>query len=263
MANPRPDIYVLSLKTAEKRREAVRKSLDMFQLPFQFVDAPDFRTLAPEEGQKYYKPTKKALKKQRFLQNTEIACALGHQHIYKKISEGKSPFALILEDDAFFLQDPRPLLHALPKIEAATGFDVLLLAYVKLLEKDLSYLYRRLPIRRCYRWENFYFGTPWQQFSSGTVAYVITREAAKKLLSSPIRVTADDWLYYERHLGLNIYHMRPLIALENVSAFASDIRKERENFLHIKPSSRMIRSLKGWAKNFLLTLDFKKGSKKS
>lgn len=63
MANPRPDIYVLSLKTAEKRREAVRKSLDMFQLPFQFVDAPDFRTLAPEEGQKYYKPTKKALKK--------------------------------------------------------------------------------------------------------------------------------------------------------------------------------------------------------
>ena len=210
--------------------------------------------MSPEEGRKYYKPTKSALKKQRFLQNTEIACALGHQQIYKKISEGKSPFALILEDDVIFLRDPRPLLRALPKIEAAIGFDVLLLAYVKLLEKDLPYHYRRLPIKRRYHWKNFYFGTPWQQFSAGTVAYIITREGAKKLLSYPIRVTADDWLYHERHLDLTVWHMRPLIALENVSAFASDVREEKKDFLRIKPSSRIIRSLKGWVKNFLMNL---------
>ncbi|MDU1347593.1 hypothetical protein [Eikenella corrodens] len=96
-----------------------------------------------------------------------------------------------------------------------------------------------------------YFGTPWEQYGCGTVAYIISREGAEKLCratQSPC-ATADDWLYFEQHHGLRILHSRPAFVLEALEKFDSTIRQEKAGFLQPKTSSVIIRSIKGYLKH--------------
>ncbi|MCV2502812.1 MAG: glycosyltransferase family 25 protein [Neisseriaceae bacterium] len=244
--------FILSLPDAVSRRQSASNQCKQYDISFEWVDAFNFRNKSQEEVSHYYQPTDRAKQKNRFLSNTEIACALGHQKIYEMIITQNIPFSLVLEDDFKFIDNPLPLLSQIDHIQKNTNFDILILGYVKLLEKDLAYHYRRLPIKHTYSCLNYQFGQPWVQFSCGTVAYVITQKGAQKLKSDIIRVTADDWLYFEQHNNADILHVRPLIILEDCENFQSDIRNEKKGYLEIKNSSYIIRSAKGMMKNFLM-----------
>ncbi|QRN41353.1 MAG: glycosyltransferase [Neisseriaceae bacterium] len=247
-----PNIFILSLPDAVNRRQSAFSQCIEYALPFECVDALDFRNKTKWETSAAYQPTDKAKQKNKFLSNTEIACALGHQKIYNKIIAQQIPFSLILEDDFKLINNPLPLLSHIGTIQKNTEFDVLILGYVKILEKDLAYHYRRLPIKHTYTCLNYQFGKPWKQFSCGTVAYIITLQGAKKLQSQMIHVTADDWLYFEQQKNTKILHMHPFIALEDCENFPSNIRHEKKGHLDIKWSSYMVRSAKGVMKNFLM-----------
>jgi hypothetical protein len=246
------DIFILSLPNEKERRRSSAAECARYGLSFMWVDAMDYREKSTADIVSCYEPTTRAINKNRYLSPAEIVCALGHQRIYQYVIEQQLSYAVVLEDDFKWQADPRLLFAHLDEIAVHTQFDVLLLGYVKILPEDLPYHCQRLPLQHQYRCANYVFGQPWQQFSCGTVAYVVSLAGAKKLLQKKIHVTADDWLYFEQSRQVVVMHVRPLLALEKTKEFVSSIRKEKVDYLHIKKSSRCIRCIKGMIKNFVM-----------
>lgn len=254
-------IYVISLANEQARREHIKEQCARFGLEAVFIDASDMRQATQADIERLSaKPMHRKPKKQWWLSRGELGCALSHHRIYQQIVQEQHPYALILEDDAQFLADPRPLLQEanLLKIHQQYAFDVLLLGFVKILPAQLAYFYRRAPTKPRARLQAgeqlLLFGTPWEQYSCGTVAYIISRQGAQKMLKAtevPC-VPADDWLYFEQHHGLRILHSRPALVLEDLEKLDSTIRIEKADFLRPKASSVIIRSLKGYLKHFAM-----------
>lgn len=253
--------YIISLADEQARRAHMRQECARVGVDAVFVDAADLRRIDDDELRRRSDlPAAKPKKKQRRLTRGEVGCALSHHGIYAEIVRQGQPYALILEDDAEFIRNPAALLDAgsLNAIAKQYPFDVLLLGYVKTLPAQLPYYYRRIPIKTraelTINGETVRFGTPWEQYGCGTVAYVITLAGAEKLLPATATpcVAADDWLYFERQHGLSVLHSRPAFVLEALEKFDSTIRTEKAGFLKPKTSSIIIRSIKGRLKHMAM-----------
>lgn len=254
-------IYVISLANEQTRRQHIQEQCARFGLEAVFIDASDTRqaTQADIERQSARLMHKKP-KKQRWLTRGELGCALSHHRVYEAVCAQAQPYALVLEDDAEFIRNPLPLLDAgyLNALSRQYPFDVLIVGYVKTLPQQLPYYYRRLPVK--YRAamqtgdETVRFGTPWEQYGCGTVAYIVSRAGAEKLrraTQTPC-AAADDWLYFEQHHGLRVLHSRPAFVLEALEKLDSTIRIEKAGFLRQKTGSVIVRSLKGYLKHFAM-----------
>lgn len=254
--------YIVSLASEQKRRAHMQSLCSQYGIEdAKFIDAVDMRKSSIDEVKESSTlPIHKKARKQRQLSPGEVGCALSHHHIYKEMVDKQINYAFVLEDDAQFIRDPLPLLNEqnLALIAEQCPFDVLILGYVKTLETQLPYYYRRVPIKYKAKLAlpegDISFGTPWKQYGCGTVAYIITLEGAKKLLevTSKPCVAADDWLYFETYFNLRVIHSRPAFVLEDLLNFESSIRIEKKNFLKPKLSSVVIRSIKGYIKNFAM-----------
>lgn len=255
-------VYAISLPDHAERRRHIQAECARVGLNAEIVDAADMRRATPEEIRAQCRlPAAKRRKKQRYLTAGELGCALSHRAVYQTVLARGQDYALVLEDDARFLADPAPLLRSgsLQNIAAQYPFDVLILGYVKTLPQHLPYYYRRIPLKNRAVFAGYRFGTPWEQYGCGAVGYVITAAGAAKLLSQPQPcVAADDWLYFERQLGLRVLHARPALILEHAEALNSTIRTEAAVFLQPKLSSVIVRSTKGCLKHIAMNyLGFK------
>lgn len=255
--------YIISLPSETRRRQHVQAECAKYGIPAEIVDAVDMRHIEEEKLRELCSlPLHKKPKKQRYLTKGELGCASSHHQIYQTMLARQQEFALILEDDATFIQDPTSVVQAafLQRVKQQYDFDVLLLGYVKTVARYLPYYYRRIPIKKRVTMatpqQDFVFGTPWEQFGCGAVAYVITRKGAEKLLDITKKpcVPADDWLYFEQQCGLKVLHCRPTLVLEDLENLDSTIRTERPDFWKPKLSSLIIRSVKGWMKNFAMNV---------
>lgn len=259
--------YVISLPDELTRRTSIMQQCRRFSIEPKIIDAVDMRQASSEQIQELSAiPSFKKISKQRWLSKGELGCALSHLKAYKQIIEHNEKYAFIVEDDAYFIRNPSILLHIenLEKVSNQYPFDILILGYVKTLEPQLPYYYRRIPIKKRailqQKDEEIIFGTPWEQYACGTVAYIIHQKAARSILQFNQKpcVTADDWLCFTQYCDLQVLHARPTFVLEDLENFASTIRQEKNNFLQPKRSSIMIRSIKGYAKNFAMNyLNFK------
>lgn len=92
-------VYVLSLASESVRRQAVSAEFFRFGLDFDFVDAIDGRGPAGGQLACHYDGHLNARSFKRPLSATEIACALGHRAIWRRIAEGAASVALVCEDD--------------------------------------------------------------------------------------------------------------------------------------------------------------------
>jgi glycosyl transferase family 25 len=176
------------------------------------------------------------------LTRTEIACALSHIQIAKKIIEQNLDYAIILEDDAELTLDFKMFLKdfALEK----NMFDFLILGsfssnqffndkvktsvspYVLVEKESITYLDKiELNIGNVFAHRSYY---PSQQldYVHGTHAYMISYAGAKKLieLNFPVVVEADNiWNYYSDKC--NILFTNPILVHRQHED--SDIRHER------------------------------------
>ena len=250
--------YIISLANQQDRREHMRQECARVGIEATFIDAVDMRQASQSDIERLSsRLLHKKTKKQRWLTRGELGCALSHHQVYAHIVRQQHPYALVLEDDAEFIRNPQPLLNEgyLKALSAQYPFDILILGYVKTLPHQLPYYYRRIPIKHRAKMNTdgntIYFGTPWEQYGCGTVAYIISREGAEKLCRATQTpcATADDWLYFEQHHGLCILHSRPAFVLEALEKFDSTIRQEKAGFLQPKTSSVIIRSIKGYLKH--------------
>ena len=92
-------IFIISLKHALDRRQAIAKELDGLGIQFEFVDA-----VVGADIDLYDAKVINLAKIQKFLgrniTNGEIGCALSHASIYQKMIDEKISDAIVLEDDA-------------------------------------------------------------------------------------------------------------------------------------------------------------------
>lgn len=251
--------YIISLAVETERREHIVQECARFHIAPEIVDAVDMRQATTAEIERlsrkitHWKP-----KKQRYLSKGELGCALSHHRAYQKIVANQDEFALILEDDAEFIANPHILLNSgsLKDIYQQYPFDVLLIGYVKILPQYLPYFYRRIPIKTRAQLHGFRFGTPWEQYACGTVAYIITQQGAQKLLAATAQpcATADDWLYFEQNVGLKVLHSRPVLVLEALAKLDSTIRQDGQSAYHPKRISKITRTIKGSLKNILMNV---------
>jgi glycosyl transferase family 25 len=170
--------YCISLKRATERREKSKQECQKLGLPFEFITAIDGKTLTNNEiiETGYNEVLAKKLRNKyqsRGLSHTDIAIALSHLKVYKKIIENQTPIALILEDDAVFNFDKKYLNKILT--ELPNDWEICLLFHGGLCKKFSGHIYK--------------FKVP----PGFLVCYLLTLKGAEKLLklSRPLRLCSD------------------------------------------------------------------------
>ena len=105
--------YIISLPSETRRRQHVQAECAKYGIPAEIVDAVDMRHIEEAKLRELCSlPLHKKPKKQRYLTKGELGCALSHHQIYQTMLARQQEFALILEDDATFIQDPTSVVQA-------------------------------------------------------------------------------------------------------------------------------------------------------
>lgn len=252
--------YVLSLEEEVKRRQQIAQQLNDKKIPFKFINAVDLRNTDSDSLTSIYSSKLAKKRLNRELGKGEIGCAISHINIYKDFLTSDKEWALIIEDDA--------LLHrlTLKKLREMcllpSNIDAIILGYSKVSHEEEAKLYWIYPIKGTYLVSGHKVGTPFKQTACGTVAYLIHRNGAKKLLkkfkshSQLITTFADDWEFFEKECNLKILHCRPILVFEDFTNLTSSIENDRTALLSNngkkKSSSIISHVLKGIIKRIIL-----------
>lgn len=198
---------------------------------------------------------------QRNVTKGEIGCTLSHFAVYQKIVDDKqiaeNDYALICEDDALFASDFQQGFSTL--LAENIKSDMLLLGQSKIedfnhIELEINYpttfsfLQKKLGnIALCYPYKNYF---------AGTVAYLIKKSAARKLVEyrkqNKLYWLADDFILYEKQFGLDIQIIRPLLVIENpkLNSNLQAIRGSESNNLFKKLMKYPLKKLLAVKRNF-------------
>jgi glycosyl transferase family 25 len=87
------DILIISLPSAEERRNFQQEQLSKLDLNFKFLDATSINDIEAKTYKQHYQDW------QRPLKETEVACYYSHRHAWNRVIQSNNP-VLILEDDA-------------------------------------------------------------------------------------------------------------------------------------------------------------------
>ncbi|MDE1493762.1 glycosyltransferase family 25 protein [Xenorhabdus bovienii] len=249
-------IYVISLRNELIRRKSIKKQLDDYNLNYTLFDAIDLRKMTEEKIIYLCKNLVQSFK--RKLTKGEIGCSLSHKALYEVINKNNnSLFTLIIEDDAIISKNLKETIEN-PMILKA-DWDIIILGYSKLANKDKKEFYRKEPIFKDFDIRNYHFGRVWKEWTCGTVGYLIKTTAAKKILEQKTLTVADDWKYYCNTLNLKILHCRPSLIDEDYLNHQSAIEKERSLFLkkHRK-SLDAFRFARGYLRKLLMIMRYRK-----
>lgn len=204
-------IFIINLERNRKRREFALRKLHDFGLEGEIFPGVDGKSLDLDEIKTsgVYDDAVAHAKFSRSLSMGEIGCSLSHLRLYKKILDEDIAVAIILEDDAMFveniLQQLTGLLEHLPD-EA----DIVQMIYEC---KDYAAaepgLVRFLS-RSC--------------MPVASAGYLIRKSGAQKLLAEgyPVRYPADSFIGRSPRWGTVVYGAEPkLVRINNI--FPSEI----------------------------------------
>lgn len=174
-------IFVISLISDEVRRENLKMCFPKMYSTFNFVNAVDKNQVDLLIDHINVKSLKVPISQ------VEIACALSHSSIYKKIVLNNLDSCLILEDDIIGsdqdIDKVVEIYRKLPKnsILLAGGMDGM---------KSMNYLYGELVYSHVYRIHPAYY-----QFLVRACCYVIPKSIAAKILAIQEKsiIRADEW----------------------------------------------------------------------
>lgn len=165
------------------------QQLKTLGIEFEFLDA--FWGADYYDDEKYFARTPSQKYEKRLMTPGEIGCALSHLAIYKKMIDENISYALIFEDDAVISPD---ILKVLPELEKHIKPNQL----ITLTKCDLTYKKNRIHL-----YGDYYLSIPYMvKYGSmaQTPGYIITKEAAEKILSInfPVYIPADSWGRYRK-----------------------------------------------------------------
>ena len=191
-------IIVINLDQDTDRRQRIESRLLELGLPWERLPAVDGRRLTPRQealidraGQ-----TARGLR----ISPGAIGCWLSHRQAHRMIADGTRQMALVLEDD-LLINDNLPGVLERMERGAAGSFDVVRLHRFKVRRSFV-------PVRHIAGGDTIGFVCP---VDSGAQAYVMTREAANRLIESIPRMVhlADHALYEHWTHGLVVCSIDP------------------------------------------------------
>jgi glycosyl transferase family 25 len=237
-------IFIVNLERRPDRKKLIENRLANFGIKnYEIIKAVDGRELPDDTSQIYNK--KDSIELHRELKKTEIACALSHIQIARKIVNQNLECAIILEDDAELTLEFK---HFIKDFNLEPNkFDFLILGSFssnqffngKLKTKHSPYrLIEKQSITYLDKTEfsigqttihKAHYPTQILDFVNGTHGYMLSNAGAKKLLelNYPVVVEADNvWNYfYEQCKTL---FTNPILVHRQHED--SDIHIEREEF---------------------------------
>lgn len=206
-------VFVINLERNKERREFAMNQLQ--RLGFQPIIFPavDGKKLNIEDLEKsgIYKDSVAHEKFSRSLSLGEIGCSLSHIYLYQKMVDENIDLAIILEDDAMFVDDAGDrileLLEGLPQ-----DWDLVQMIYECKDYSTVSPGIVRFRSKNC--------------IPVSSAGYLINYSGAKKLLDEgyPIRYPADSYIGRSPRWSTNVYGASPLLVKIN-NIFPSDIYK--------------------------------------
>ena len=211
-----PPVFVISLARAAERREDIGRRLDAANIRHEIVDAVDGAALDLSQLGGRYSEKAAAKKYGSPLLRGEIGCYLSHYNLWERIAAENIPAAVVLEDDTELDGDFSQVAAAV----AACKW-----------EWDVVLLYGSHMRRRYRALSPLCNGRELVQYARhvhGTVAYVVSCEGAKKLLShcrdilEPIDVAWRDYWNW----GGRFYAVRPFCVRCEVNADTSLVISE-------------------------------------
>jgi glycosyl transferase family 25 len=194
-------IFVISLKRSQERRESISKQLDELGFKFEFVDAVDGRNLNDVQLSKYSAKAS-MMASGRELSPAEIGCALSHLGIYHKIMDEGIERAIIFEDDSVIKEDFPAILANWKKIPK--DWEIFLFCHA---EQKMQF-WRRWGKPTIYK--NYYCAT-FRGHVGLTSAYAINRRGVQKMLAYayPVRMAADGLTGGFMNTGARVYGIFP------------------------------------------------------
>ncbi len=206
--------YVVNLPQSLDRRENILAECARFALEPEIFPAVYGKNLTDEELRAQVDSL--ALE---VLGKAEIGCCLSHLGIYRDMIAKDIPTAFILEDDAVFKHDPRPVLDSLAQRAAASSPDAYLLTRLtnQYVDGDAA------PEIGGHR-----FLRGWRGF--GTHRYVITQKAAANIfaLQTPMKFACDWWKVFRTFGILRLFLCdTEIVGTHRELARASAIEPER------------------------------------
>lgn len=217
-------IFIINLKKDKKRRTHIINQLTEQKINnYEIIDAVNGKEFDKKEIKKNTFTNKMGINpwnsKMSF---SQIGCALSHIKIYKKFIETDYDYALILEDDAIFIENFHNKL---------INFIINSFKYKKqiILLSEIKQFYSK-PIIKIKKYElvnvtNAFF----------THAYFINKEAAKSIISFnyPVKTIADNFVLFKLYCGIKITGINPFIVDQDKKNHPTTISIEEEKFKKI------------------------------
>ena len=213
-------VYIVNLKHSTERRKNILSELKKQNIKnFQIIDAIDGKKLQDKDLKNFTcSSDKKYNSLGQKLTLSQIGCALSHIKIYKDFIKSDESYALILEDDAIFLDNFSYSLQKFIIKNFKYKKQVFLLSELKEFVKQ--------PIDTMKNYEvvkvtNAFF----------THAYLINKEAAKSIMkfNFPIKTVADNFVYFKIYCGVNLVGLNPFLLDQDKKNFGTTIDLWQEN----------------------------------
>ena len=210
-------VYIVNLKTDKNRRKNIIKELVKQNIKnYEIIDAIDGNKLNKNKlNLVTFKDKNHINPWNSKLSPSQIGCALSHIKIYKKFIETKFNFALILEDDAVFLNNFSNNLKNFLLKNFKYKKQIILLSELKEFYKkplDSKDGYEIVNVT------NAFF----------THAYMINKEAAKSIISFnyPVKTIADNFVLFKIYCKIKITGLNPFLLDQDKKNFKSSINSE-------------------------------------
>lgn len=209
-------VVVISLVQSRDRRDYIEKHFQQIGVEFNFLNAVD-----PNVAEKnVLDQFSRELFRSRYGRAAivgEVGNALSHRLAYKEfLNETAADVLMVCEDDVALKIDAKQLLQVLNTFKKS-NCDILNMGFSKCDNTYEDYTNLTNPILKISSIGDFaIFGRRYMQSTSGSVCYLVKREAAHRLCRiQPIFALSDDWAYYHE-VGFDICYTNPMLARENI-----------------------------------------------
>ncbi|WP_288206767.1 glycosyltransferase family 25 protein [uncultured Parabacteroides sp.] len=222
--------YVINLPKDLDRRGSILKETGQFPcLDIEMIEAVYGKELSDKEKNNLFDCKKYTRYYGRALLPGEIGCVLSHQMCYKHLLETDLNYALILEDDAHFV-DSEITEQFMKSVHDLMNSSI---PRILLLHASFEYTGEKKIFCEKYSVCNIYNAL----FATG---YLINKNAARLLLpKGSIYWVADDWFLF-RSWGVDIYSLYPSVVVQQRDKLKSSIMEEqRKSKKRIFPHSRI------------------------
>ena len=228
-------IFIVNLKKDKERRthiinQLIRQKINNYEI----IDAVNGNEFDENEIKKNTFANKMGINPWNTkMSPSQIGCALSHIKIYKKFIKTNYDYALILEDDAIFIES----FH-----DKLINFIINNFKYKKqiILLSEIKQFYSK-PINKIEKYElvnvtNAFF----------THAYFINKEAAKSIISFnyPVKTIADNFVLFKLYCGIKITGINPFVVDQDKKNHPTTISIEKLKFKKIFLFKRTVYKLK-------------------